>query len=318
MESKNKTLNSVINEYIRVLEQNGIDDARNNVMTLVEFVLGCSRSKLTALSNDMFDNVFVPEQKSCLNDLVVRRIEKEPLQYIVGETEFMGLPFYVSPDVLIPRQDTEVLVEKTLEQIDEMVSAGATLSKDNEYEINILDMCTGSGCIAISLAAFLKKKYAGKINVTAVDISESALKIAERNVERNGVKEIVTLVKSDLFAQLDSRMRDQLDKKAVNRKFDVIVSNPPYIPSEDCKTLQDEVMREPALALDGGDSGFDFYEMLISEGPTHLNEAGCMLFEFGFGQDEELKQMASDVFNEVDIFTDYAKIPRVIRMESGK
>lgn len=315
METNNKSLNMVIIEYVKELEAAGIDDARNNVLMLAEAVLGCTRSKLTALSNDMFDNVFALEQKIQLENLLARRMAKEPLQYIVGETEFMGLPFYVTPDVLIPRQDTEVLVEQTLEHIDEMVEAG--LVKDS---LDVLDMCTGSGCIAISLAAFLNKKFAGetKINVTAVDISEGALKVVERNAARNGVDDMMTIVKSDLFAQLGNQIGGHLDGNHCCQKFDVIVSNPPYIPSEDCKNLQDEVMHEPLLALDGGDTGFDFYKRLILEGQDYLKENGAMLFEFGITQENLLREMALEYFCEVELYADYSKIPRVIKMKNGK
>ena len=185
------------------------------------------------------------EQEKAFDALCDRRAAREPLQYILGETEFMGLTFHVEPGVLIPRADTEILVEKAL--------------KVMPPNARVLDIGTGSGAIAVSLA-----RLGQAARVTAVDVSDKALEIARKNAENNGAD--VEFVKSDCFSALQGR------------KYDMIVSNPPYISDEEMQTLMPEVRQEPELALFGGGDGLDFYRRISREAKAafcSLKSAGC-------------------------------------------
>lgn len=217
---------------------------------------------------------------------LVKRALRIPLEYITHETEFMGLSFYVDENVLIPRQDTECLVEEVLK-----VSEG----KD------ILDLCTGSGCIGISLAALGKCR-----SVTLADISPEALAVAEHNARRHGVE--VILRQSDLFSSLAQR-------------YDTIVSNPPYIPSEELSHLMPEVRDyEPHLALDGKEDGLFFYKSIILKSCDFLTEEGWLFFEIGYDQGEAVSCLMQEAgFTEVTIKKDLAGLDRVVsgrRMEA--
>jgi protein-(glutamine-N5) methyltransferase, release factor-specific len=217
--------------------------------------------------------------------LVMRRLERVPLQQLTGEQEFMGLPFRVTPDVLIPRQDTEHLVEEALACCEGR---------------RVLDMCTGSGCIAISIARLGKPAA-----VTGADISEAALAVARDNAERLGAD--VAWLKSDMFAE-------------VTGEYDVIVSNPPYIPPEQLAGLEPEVRdHEPRLALYGGEDGLAFYRVLTTEGAKHLRpaqdgrEGGILIVEIGFDQGVSVPALFREAgFSEVRVKKDYAGLDRVV------
>ena len=217
--------------------------------------------------------------------LAKRRLAREPLQYILGEQEFMGLPFTVTPDVLIPRQDTEHAVMEAL-----ACCAGK----------RVLDMCTGSGCIAVSIA-----KLGKPASVTGVDISEAALAVAAENARRNDVS--VSFVKSDMFS-------------GVEGESDVIVSNPPYIPPEQLAGLEPEVTdHEPRLALYGGEDGLSYYRVLVTEGAKHLRPAGdgetggILIVEIGFDQGVSVPALFREAgFAGVRVKKDYAGLDRVV------
>lgn len=212
--------------------------------------------------------------------LLKERCTHIPLQYIIGEQEFMGIPFKVTPDVLIPRQDTEVLVEEALKHLKPGHKA--------------LDMCTGSGCIAISLKSFVPEA-----EVTAVDISEAALAVAVENSEKNKLP--VTFVHSDLFS-------------AITDKYDMIVSNPPYIPSAIIKTLMPEVRDyEPMLALDGTEDGLYFYDKITRESVRFLKEGGMLIYEIGHDQGEAVSDMMRKCeYTDVCVVKDLAGLDRVV------
>lgn len=219
------------------------------------------------------------EDEQVENFLVMleKRVSSIPFAYIVGHKEFMKLDFMVNENVLIPRADTEILVEEAI--------------KCNKRKI--LDMCTGSGCIAISLAYYLEEA-----NITASDISFEALKIAKKNAMINEVD--VEFVESDLFSD-------------ITEKYDMIVSNPPYIRSEAIKTLQYEVQKEPILALDGGKTGLKFYEKIIPEARQHLENGGVLLLEIGYDQGECVKKMLEDNdYYKVKIIKDLDQNDRVV------
>lgn len=211
--------------------------------------------------------------------MLARREKREPMQYILGETGFMGLSFHVEPGVLCPRPDTEILCEEALRRLD----AGA----------RVLDIGTGSGALAVSIA-----KLGRDCSVTAVDVSETALAIARGNAERNGAK--VCFVKSDCFAALEGEM------------FDMIVSNPPYIDREEMLTLMPEVRMEPELALFGGEDGLDFYRRISREAGTYLREGGVLLFEIGWKQKDAVSDLLRTYVGEPFALKDYGDNWRVV------
>ena len=216
-------------------------------------------------------------------EAIQKRSEKIPLQYITGEQNFCGLDFYVNENVLIPRLDTEVLVEKILEY--------------EEPGQRVMDMCTGSGCIAITLQKL------GGFQVMAVDISEEALTLARKNAQRNQSQ--VTFFQSNMFDQLSN-----------TSKVDVIVSNPPYIESKVVDELDDEVKKyEPRLALDGMEDGLHFYRILAREGKRFLNEGGRLYVEIGFDQAEAVKEIfGAQGFLDIQVYKDLAGLDRVVAM----
>lgn len=208
-----------------------------------------------------------------------------PIQYITNSQEFMKLKFYVDENVLVPQPDTEILVENVLEMI-----------KDREVEM--LDLCTGSGAIAVSIA-----KYSKNTKVCATDISNEALKIAKMNSKNNSTQ--VEFILSDMFNNLE------------NRKFDFIVSNPPYIKTTEIETLSDDVKNEPHLALDGGQDGLDFYRIIINEGYKYLHENGYIALEIGYDQKNDVLNLInkSGRYNDIKCYKDFGGNDRVIIMK---
>lgn len=223
--------------------------------------------------------------------LAALRAQGKPLQYITGHQEFMSLDFRVDPHVLIPRQDTETLVEAVLRH-------AVTLGQGRE--LHLLDIGTGSGCIAISLAHYLEN-----LRVTAVDISAGALKVAAENAVLNKVEEKITFVQGDIF-DLWKRGRE-------NRVYDVIVSNPPYIRSEEIARLQREVRdHEPVSALDGGKDGLTFYRFLAQMSPRHLKPGGYLAFEVGYDQAGTVGELMKENFERIEIIKDLSGVGRAV------
>ncbi len=218
-----------------------------------------------------------------------------PLQYITGYQEFMSLDFKVAPGVLIPRQDTEILVETVMKYAD-----CHTLSEDRGgMPLEILDMCTGSGCIAVSLAHYIKDSC-----ITAVDISRDALEIAERNAFLNGVGHRVRFQWSNLFEGVKGK------------SFDIIVSNPPYIASEELETLQEEVKaHEPLIALDGGMDGLNYYRQIVEESVEALKTGGVLAFEVGHTQARSVASLMEGIFTHIKVVKDLGGIDRVVAGE---
>lgn len=195
-----------------------------------------------------------------------------PLQYITNHQEFMGVSFYVDSNVLIPQPDTEILVEEVLD----------ILKKDLEKK-KVLDLCTGSGAIGVSIAKYSES------NVTMSDISKNALEIAKNNAKSNEVIDKCNFVLSDMF-------------KNINEKFDIIVSNPPYIKTKVIDTLDIEVQNEPMLALDGGEDGMNFYRIIAENAYKYLNEDGILALEIGYDQREEVVSLLENVGHYTDIY----------------
>jgi release factor glutamine methyltransferase len=226
------------------------------------------------------------EQLVLVGDLLERRLKGEPLQYILGEWEFMGLPFYVDERALIPRQDTELLCEKALEII------------KTQHSKSVLDLCTGSGCLAVSITKLAEADLA----VTASDVSAEALALAKENAALNGVDASIGWVESDLFEKIPGM-------------FDLIVCNPPYLTRSDMEHLQAEVSFEPRLALFGGTEGLDFYRRIATEYKAHLTPGGTLLLEIGSTQAESVSALFE---NKVSVFNDLCGNPRVILVEQSE
>lgn len=227
------------------------------------------------------------EQEEIFLRFIEERLKGRPIAYIVNNREFMGLDFYVKEGVLIPRPDTEILVEEIIE-----------LCKGKD-DLDILDIGTGSGAITVSLA-----KYIEKSRLTSLDISEIALEIAKKNAKSNGVIDKINFIKSDLFQQI----------VGTNLKFDIIVSNPPYIRKRDIDELHTQVKDyEPYNALEGGIDGLDFYRNITEQSKNYLKLGGILAYEVGHDQAEEVvKIMQNNGYNKIYIKKDLQGIDRVV------
>ena len=275
-------LREVYTEGKNRLQKAGVQSYEFDARQLLFFVFSIDANQYL-LNQSM---PFGEEEEKKVNsyfEAIQKRSEKIPLQYITGEQNFCGLDFYVNENVLIPRLDTEILVEKILEY--------------EEPGQRVMDMCTGSGCIAITLQKL------GGFQVMAVDISEEALTLARKNAQRNQAQ--VTFFQSNMFEQLSN-----------TSKVDVIVSNPPYIESKVVDELDDEVKKyEPRLALDGMEDGLHFYRILAREGKRFLNEGGRLYVEIGFDQAEAVKELfGAQGFLDIQVYKDLAGLDRVVAM----
>lgn len=258
------------------LKSVGIEEFSVDAWYLLEFVTGIDR---TAYFLEM-DKSMSGEQQERYESCLEKRMRHIPLQHITGVQEFMGLEFCVNEHVLVPRQDTEVLVESVQSYL--------------KPQMNVLDMCTGSGCILISLMKL------GRITRgTGVDISEEALKVADTNAKRHQVEPL--WIKSDLFEKVED-------------KYDVIVSNPPYIRTSVIDELKEEVkFHDPFLALDGKEDGLYFYRKLVKESPVYLKKGGVLYFEIGHDQGQAVKDMMESAgFECVTVKKDLAGLDRVV------
>lgn len=265
------------------LEKQKVEDTSIISRILMQYVLKIDRNKLIINKNDNVDINKENEYKEYIEKI----IKGKPVQYITNNQEFMKLNFYVDENVLIPQPDTEILVEEVIKSIDIMEN------------IEILDMCTGSGCIGISLAKNIKNT-----KVTLVDISKEAIEIAKKNAIQNGVENKVTFIQSDMFEN-------------VKGKFDIIVSNPPYIETDIIQTLDKQVQNEPHIALDGGEDGLDFYKMLINEAHKYLKKDGKIFLEIGYDQKQEIESLAkqSKHYKKIETIKDLSQNDRVIILE---
>ncbi|MFA5116461.1 MAG: peptide chain release factor N(5)-glutamine methyltransferase [Candidatus Omnitrophota bacterium] len=259
----------------------------NEAELLFTEVIHCSRQELYNRQYKALDK----RQKEFITRALKRRLSGEPIQYILGKADFMGLVFKVNPRVLIPRPETEILVETTVKY--------ARKAAPHKGKMNILDIGTGCGNIAISLAKFLPEAL-----VIGLDISKSALAVAKSNAALNNVSNRIHFVCSDLF----------ISTRAPAFLYDIIISNPPYIPGAEMKNLQVEVRHEPGSALNGGEDGLEFYRRIISGSPDWLKENGILALEMGFGQCQSIKGIfaKSGKFDIIDIVKDYSGIERVL------
>ena len=204
----------------------------------------------------------------------------KPIQYIMHSQEFMKMNFYVDENVLIPQPDTEILVEEVIN-----IFSGLSCAYTKDQNIRILDLCTGSGAIGISLAKYIKNS-----KVTMSDLSKKALEIANKNAIKNEVKDRCSFINSDMFEN-------------INEKYDIIVSNPPYIKTEVINTLSKEVQNEPSLALDGGEDGLRFYRIIANNAWKYLNKNGILALEIGYDQNDDVFNLVKDTGKYSDIYS---------------
>lgn len=258
----------------------GISSARLEAQILLAHALRCTRTQLYM----NFDKPLGEPELASYRGLIKRRLAGESVSYLVGETEFWGLPFTVDASVLVPRPDTETVIE-----------VARAVRPDRAAACRILDLCTGSGAIAVSLA----REYPAA-HVIATELSAEAAAIARSNATRNRVAERVEVREGDLFAPV------------AGERFDLIASNPPYIATAVIATLSLEVRREPRMALDGGADGLAFYDRICAEARAHLHDGGVLLVEHGYDQADPVRaRFEAAGFTGVTLVHDLAKNPRV-------
>ncbi len=278
-----------------VLEKAGCPDPKIDAELIIMYMLKINRQQLFIKSPTLLD------EKTCeaYFKLIDIRAGGTPVQYITGEQEFMGIPFKVNENVLIPRQDTETLVEEVLSDI----NARKAEKQIPRGGLHLLDLCCGSGAIGISIC-----KLSGEVRATAADISGKALEVARENARTAGVTRLVKFVEGDLFQPL---------RKGIGGvKFHVIVSNPPYIRREIIPALQREIVEhEPLIALDGGEDGLDFYRRILTEAPNYMKPKGLLYLEIGHDQGEAVCALVEDTgrLEEITVIRDIAGHDRVIR-----
>ena len=277
------TVAAALKDAVATLSLNkSITTQRLDAEVLLCHILNCERIDLIIKKDKLLDE----ESAYLFFDYIKRRVNNEPVSYITKTKEFMSLEFDVEEGILIPRPDTEILVEEII-----------NLYKDKSSKI--LDLCTGSGAIAVSLAFYLKKSY-----VTAVDKYDICLETAKKNAIKHNVDKRVSIIKKDVLKPID-----------INDDFDCIVSNPPYIKSDVLTTLPDDVKDyEPIYALDGGDDGIIFYEKITEFAQNKLKSGGILAYEIGYDQAESVKKIINETnsFNEIKLTKDLSGLDRVI------
>ncbi len=269
-----------IKEIAALFERSGIEDPVREAEMLITGLLHIDRTELYTRDANLPEDV-----SGHVTGLAVRRTRGEPIQYLTGHVSFYGLKLYVGSGVLIPRPETELLVEETIKSV----------QRSAKRPLNVLDLCTGSGCIALAVAANLPE-----VTVYGVDSSEAAMVYATQNALANNIHN-VRFKLGDLFAPVGPL------------RFDCIVSNPPYIRHDEIKMLQREIREhEPLSALDGGVDGLDFYRRIFRDAPAHLKENGIIMLEIGFGQSAQIKKLALGAgFRQLKFVKDFAGIERV-------
>ena len=279
------------------LRDAGVADAEIDAKELYCYMRGMDRTALML----RWQEVMQDNQCEAYFNLIERRASRVPLQHITGRQEFMGLPIEVNEKVLIPRQDTETMVEDALELMEKGTLRGQEYTDGLKRGGDILDLCCGSGAIGISIA-----KLAKGAHVTCSDLSKDALEVADRNARLNDCKS-VKFTESDMFAAFCGR----LGKK----KFNLIISNPPYIPPSVIEGLEPEVRdHEPMMALDGGADGLDFYRIIAQHAPEHLKKGGVLMLEIGFDQKDAVKGLLQETgrFEKIIGLTDLTGKDRIV------
>ena len=277
-------LEELIKKSTIKLQKNNIDDYSIKLKIIIEYFFNIPINKIIVYMNKEVSSKENVEFEKILQKV----INGIPVQYITNKQEFMGLKFYVDKNVLIPQPDTEILVERVIEYCNNI-----------NYSSKILDLCTGSGAIAISLAKYIKNA-----NIYATDISENAIEIANKNAKINKVG--INFIKSDMFENIKEK------------DFDIIVSNPPYIKTSVISTLSNEVKNEPYIALDGGKDGLKFYNIICEKAEKYMNRNGIIFLEIGYDQKENIMNIFKKKYREVYCLKDLNNNDRVIIVKGGK
>jgi release factor glutamine methyltransferase len=293
-EKKTWTILEILGTTSNYLKAKGVDDARLNAELLLARVLDCRRIDLYA----NFDKPVRESEREQYKALLRRRTAHEPLQYILGETEFMGLRFVVDRRVLIPRPETEVLVERVIEVCRQF--------PEGTERISLLDIGTGCGNIAVSVARFVVNAY-----ITAIDNSAEALEVARENIQSHNLAGRVTLGLVDI-------LHNPVD--LVRRAFDIVVSNPPYVSQQEFKSLPPEIRDyEPPGATCDSSDGLTFYRRISDIGKQLLKEGGLLILEIGFGQSGQVQAILRERgYEEIQINKDYGGVERVVQARASR
>ena len=299
------------------LKASDIIEYENDAWILFEFIFDMSRHQYFMKMNDVEQDEYRINQ---YREVIELRAKRMPVQYITETQSFMGLTFHVNENVLIPRFDTEILVERALKLLEDMwkerVATKGNQSKTYVEPLRVLDMCTGSGCIAISIAKLSKVP----VEVTAVDVSPAALEVAKCNGEFNDVSN-VQFIESDLFEKINKNKENICGKNSkecgtmgASPLYDIIISNPPYIPSKVVDGLMPEVRdHEPRLALDGTEDGLWFYRRITEESTKYISAQGYLLYEIGCEQGAAVSQMMIECgYTDIEVIKDLAGLDRVV------
>lgn len=289
------TIQEALRKGIEILKSSGIETPVNEAGVMLCHVIKRDKSFLYSHSECLLSENEVQQFMRFME----HRALGEPLQYLTGHQEFMSLDFIVTPAVLIPRHDTEILVETVINHIKSPIHLSNTSYLSPELKVNILDIGTGSGCIAVSLAYYMEES-----RVTAVDRSQEALEVARLNAEKSGVAGRVDFLCCDVFDLLADSGK---------QTYDVIVSNPPYIPSGDIEELDTGVKGfEPEAALNGGADGMDFYRWITERAVNFLKPGGLLAFEVGYNQAGQASELMKGKYVNISIVKDLAGIERVV------
>ena len=290
------TIGRILKWTENFFKEKGIESPRLDAEVLLGHVLEKERIYLYV----HFDEPLQPQELADYREAIKQRIRRVPVAYIIGKREFMGLTFHVTEDTLVPRPDTEILVQAAIERLKKMSGA------EEAHPVHFADIGTGTGAICLSVLHYLPQATAD-----TVDISEAARKVAEENAEALDVKGRVTFYTGDLLAPLASQ-----DGAASGKaRYDAILSNPPYIPDADIEGLAPEVRcKEPRTALSGGADGLDFYRRLVADSPALLKDDGFLAVEVGIHQAQDVAKMAaqSGSFARTEVIKDYGGIERVV------
>ena len=289
-----------LREAADFLKRYGIEDAVREAESILTHCLEIERTAFFRDNPALRENVI-----ERIDGFLVRRSKREPLQYILGYVDFLGIKIKVGKGVLIPRPETELLAEEAVKIIrsQKFNPPAPPFAKGGNGGVTIVDLCTGGGCLALALA-----KEFPHAQIYGTDVSEVAIIYAKENAEINGIKN-VTFLKGSLFEPL----RELFTVHHSLFTFDLIVSNPPYIRRDDIRNLQQEIKDwEPVEALDGGDDGLNFYRSIIPESRHYLKESGCLMLELGLGQADAVRRIAENAgFTDISFKKDYAGIVRI-------
>ena len=282
------TILDLLNQSAKRLTDAGVADPRREASSLLAFALDKPSAFLIAHP----EYELTTDETERFESYVARRANREPFQYITEQQEFYGLDFEVTPDVLIPRPETEILVEEAIRELNKLKELNTL------RELTVCEIGVGSGCISVAILHNVPN-----VTAFATDISIKAISVAQRNSENHGVADRLTFIAGDLFAGID-------------HKFDLIVSNPPYIPDADLSDMQKEVRNfEPHNALFAGPDGLDIIRRIVSEAPEHLNPGGLLLIEIGFGQSKVLRDLVDpSIWSKPEFLPDLQSIDRVLKV----